>query len=248
MNPMSKRALILSLAAAFVFAASSRGAFAQITAKQMAKLQKGKILTYTEKDKASGDRIAKGQVIFHAPFDIVWQVLTNYEAYPEFLADIKKVKVIKREENQVWADLRFRSLYGFPDFKCSAVIEELRVDSALNLRMEKGDFDKFYVSWKLTPLDQEKILAEYRLYREVGWWWMPFIPDRMTNESMVSGHLESFRKQIKLVKMQNSSQPDQVIKPFWRKSIFKGKKKEKPKQPENGQKENKPEEKADTGG
>jgi len=241
---MSKRTIIFGLAAGLVFTAAAQAVFAQITAKEMAKLQKGKILTSTEKDKASGDRIAKGQAIFQAPSDIVWQVLTNYQAYPEFLSDIKQMKVVKREGDRVWVKLRFRSLYGFPDFKCTAVIEEFRSDSSLKIQMEEGNFNKFYASWKLTPLDQTKILAEYRLYRYVGWWWLPFIPDRLTNESIVSNHLEAFRKQIKLVQMQNSSQPDQVIKPFWRKSIFKGKKKEKPKQPATEQKENKTEERA----
>jgi hypothetical protein len=86
-------------------------------------------------------------------------------------------------------------------------------------------------------------LAEYRLYRYVGWWWFPFVPNTLNNESLVSDELSAFQKRIKLVKEQKSTQPGDVIKPIWRKSPFK--EKDKSKEPASPAKESKPEDKAD---
>ena len=221
----------------------SSGLFAQIPEKQMAKLQKGDVITSIEKDAASGDHVAVGKVVFDSSEDLVWKVLTNYNSYPEFLSDVKELKVRKRDGNRVWITFRFRNLFPFPDFKCEVVVDEAVSDGSIKLVMEKGDFEKYYASWKLTPLDQSRVLAEYRLYRYVGWWWFPFVPNTLNNESLVSDELSAFQKRIKLVKEQKSTQPGDVIKPIWRKSPFK--EKDKSKEPASPAKESKPEDKAD---
>jgi len=219
--------------------------WAQIPEKEMARLKKGNVITFTEKDPGTGDRVAVGRAIFTASQELAWKVLTNYASYPEFLSDVKELKITKRDGNKLWIRVRFRNLFPFPDFKCQALVEEFPSEGRLKITMEQGDFDQYYASWKLSSLDSSKILAEYRLYRYVGWWWFPFVPSTLTNESMASDQLQAFRKQVKLVQDQKVSQPGDVIKPIWRKSIFKDKSKEKPKGAAQPAKESKPESKAE---
>ena len=195
----------------------------------MAKLQKGDIVTSIVKDELSGDHVAIGKAIFYGSEDLVWKVLTNYSSYPEFLSDVKELKVGKREGSRVNLSIRFHNLFPFPDFKCDVAVDENASDGSLKLTMQKGDFEKYYASWKITPLDQSKVLAEYRLYQYVGWWWFPFVPNTLNNESLVSDEMTSFRKQINLTKEQKSTQPGDVIKPIWRKSPPKDKNKDKTK-------------------
>ena len=214
---------------------------AQISEKEMAKLQKGAVITFTEKDQGSGDRIAVGRAILTAPRDLVWTVLSNYSSYPEFFSDVQELKIIKREDNKVWMQVRYRNLFPFPDFKCQMLAEESAGDGWLRMTMEQGDFEKYYTSWKLTSLDSSRVLAEYRVYRYVGWWWFPLVPTSMTNESMVSDHIQALRKQLKLVQEQKVTQPGDVIKPIWRKSIFRDKSKDQLKPEAKPPKESHPE-------
>jgi len=238
---MKKLLLIFSVALAFFTATPA--VLGQVNPKDMVKLQKGEVLVTTEKDAASGDHQTIGKAIFQAQTDVVWKVLTNYEAYPQFLSDVKEASVQKRDGNKVWIQFKFHNVFPFADFKCLMVAEESQAEGVLRLKMEQGDFDKYYASWKFTVLDPAKILAEYKMYRYVGWWWFPFVPNTLSNESMVSDNLTAFRKQVKFVQMQNSSQPEQVIKPIWRKSMFKDK--DKSKDHAKPDKEPKPEEKSD---
>jgi len=217
-------------------------AFAQAPDKDMIRLQRGEVITSMVKDPASGDYVATGRVIFDAGQELSWKVLTDYQAYPEFLFEVKELKVSKRDGNKAWIDIRFRNLFPFPDFRCLASVEESLAEGSIKIKMESGDFQKYYASWKLTPLDQSRVLAQYRLYRYIGWWWFPFWPNPITNESMVSDQLNAFRKQIRLVKDQKFSRPDDAIKPFWRKSRYKSEQKPKSVGPS---KETKAEPKAD---
>jgi hypothetical protein len=79
------------------------------------------------------------------------------------------------------------------------------------------------------------------VYRYVGWWWFPLVPTSMTNESMVSDHIQALRKQLKLVQEQKVTQPGDVIKPIWRKSIFRDKSKDQLKPEAKPPKESHPE-------
>jgi ribosome-associated toxin RatA of RatAB toxin-antitoxin module len=240
---MRKYTAIAGLGALLVFCLAAGAASAQLTDKQMAKLQKGDIITLTEKDPATGDRVSKGFVIFQAPRDLAWKVLTSYSEYPEFISEIKDLKVEKRDGAKLWVQINFQNLFPFPDFKCRAVINENPTSGAISLKMEDGDFEKYYSSWKLTSLDKNKVMAEYRLYKYVGWWWFPLVPNYLSNESQVGEYLNSFKKQVQIIQVQNSSQPNELIKPIWRKSIFKDKKKGKPAEQDKPNKEPKPDEK-----
>jgi len=215
-------------------------AHAQPTQKQMARLQSGYVITQTAKDETSGDRVSTGYVIFRAPQEMVWKVLTNYAEYPEFLPDITTLKVEKKDAAKLRVQINFRNLLPFPDFKVRAVIDENHSAGIVSLKMEDGDFEKYYTSWKLTSLDQDQVLAEYRLYKYVGWWWFPMVPNYLGNESQVGEYLNAFKKQVQMAQVQDSSNSSQLIKPIWRKSSFKDKKKPKPGEPD---KEAKPDEK-----
>ena len=106
------------------------------------------------------------------------------------------------------------------------MIEEFRESGIIRFQMKDGDFSRYYGSWKLTSLEPTSTLAEYRFFRYVGWWWFPFVPDVVSNNSIAKNQLNDFKKHIHEVKIENSLEPEKVIQPFWRKSIFKDLKKE----------------------
>jgi len=192
-------------------------------AKEMARLEKGSILVHSEKDPQTKDNVAVGQVIFSAPLETAWQVITDYESYPKFLFDIHELKVEKREGNRVWVRLKLRNIWPLPDYDLELAMEESKEGRTIRFTETEGDFTSYYGSWKLTSLGPGKTLAEYRLFSYVGWWWFPFVSSTLGNNSIVSGRLDDFRKQIRDLQIEKSLEPGKVIKPLWRKSIFKGK-------------------------
>ncbi len=193
----------------------------------MARLEKGTILVHSEKDPQTKDLVAVGRVIFTAPLETAWQVLTDYNSYPKFLSDVRELKVEKRDGNQAWVRLKLKNVWPLPDYDLLLLSEEAKEPGAIKFSEKEGDFTKYYGSWKLTSLGPGRTLAEYRLFQYVGWWWFPFVPSTLTNNSIVSGRLEDFRNHIRDIQIENSLEPGKVIKPIWRKSIFKGKAKQK---------------------
>jgi ribosome-associated toxin RatA of RatAB toxin-antitoxin module len=217
-------------------------ALAQPDEKQMARLQKGAVIVSSQIDPATTDRVSTGFVIFSAPQELVWKVITSYAQYPEFIPDVTAAKVEKREAGKVWLEMNFKNTLGFPDFKCRLLVEENQTAGTVSFKMEQGDFEKYYASWKLTGLGKDQVLAEYRLYKYVAWWWFPMLPNYWGNDSLVMDYLGAFKRQVQLVRVQDSSQSEKLIKPIWRKATEK--EPEKP-APAEGQtpKEPKPDEK-----
>jgi ribosome-associated toxin RatA of RatAB toxin-antitoxin module len=240
---MTKKFLTSTLAAFCLLCLIAGAARAQLTDQQMDRLKKGIVITQSLKDEASGDRVSSGFIMLPAPPELVWKVLTNYPAYPEFNSDIKVVKVDKKEGDKLWVEMNFRNFFSLQDFKVRAQVDENSAARAINLKMEQGDFEKYYLSWKLTVIDKDNLLAEYRLYKYVGWWWFPLVPNYLGNESQVRDTLNAFKKQVQMVRAQDSSNPDQLIKPIWRKSDLKDKPKTDTETPGEPGKETKPDEK-----
>jgi ribosome-associated toxin RatA of RatAB toxin-antitoxin module len=222
-----KRAIIFSL---IFFSVLGANAFAQLNQKDMERLEKGAILVHSEKDATSGDQIAVGRVIFPAPIETVWQVITDYASYPKFLSDVRDVRIEKKEANQTMLRLKLKNLWPFPDYDLLIQIDESREAGAVKFQMKEGDFARYYGSWKLIPLkagnNQDRTLAEYRFFQYIGWWWFPMIPKTLTNNSLVSNRLDDFRKRIRDIQIENSLEPEKVIQPFWKKSIFQDRKKQ----------------------
>jgi len=192
--------------------------------KELKKLEKGNILVEAVREQKDGDRVSVGKIIFQAPVETVWSVLTDYSSYPDFLPDVTKLKIKKREANQVWLDIAFRSVWPFPDFTAQILMEEFEDSQMVIFQKQKGDFERYYGSYKLEAVGEDRTLMEFRFYQDIGWWWLPFIPNYTSNNSTVEDYLKAFRKQVFQVQV-SKSKPGEVIKPYWKKSIFKDKEK-----------------------
>jgi coenzyme Q-binding protein COQ10 len=46
---------------------------------------------------------AKHTTLFHVPLDALWDVITDYESYPEFVADMVSIENVERDGNVVHA-------------------------------------------------------------------------------------------------------------------------------------------------
>lgn len=192
--------------------------------RELKKLEKGNILVESVRDPKTGDRVSSGKIIFQAPVEIVWSVLTDYSAYPDFLPDVKKLKIKKRTANQLWLEMAFKSIWPFPDFTAQILMEEFEGSRMIKFQKQKGDFERYYGSYKLKALDENRTFMEFRFYQDIGWWWLPFTPNYASNNSKVEDYLKAFRKQVFQAQV-SKSKPGEVIKPYWKKSIFKDKKK-----------------------
>ncbi len=228
-NNKIKMLKTLVMAAALLLAGVGIPVSAQQQDPDLARLEKGTILVHSEKDPASGDRVGVGKVIFQAPLETAWAVITDYVSYPKFVSDVRELKVEKKEGNQRWVRMKLKNVWPFPDYNLLLAIDESRESGSIRFQLKEGDFTRYYGSWKLSRLDQSRTMAEYRLFQYVGWWWFPLVPNALTNNSLVSSHLNNFQKRISDVQIENSLAPEKVIKPFWRKSNFKDGKEDKSK-------------------
>jgi len=188
--------------------------------KEKLKLEKGAILVKSEKDSTTNDHISVGKALVRAPIELIWQVLTDYSAYPQVFSQIKTAEIVKKEKNKIQLKLVFKNIFWFSDF--TSLVEYVdKGKNELEFHQIQGDFKKLYGRWKLSCLEPTKILVEYRFYRYVDWWWLPFIPTSTINNSIVYDQLSSLRKQVQKLQLKNGSSPEEVIPPKWRKSSYK---------------------------
>lgn len=129
------------------------------------------------------------QMTIDAPIERVFQVISDFESYPEFLSTTKSVKVLKPgNEPEV-------------EFKVS-VIKDIRYVLRFNLNKPSGLSWEFVEGemmrdnkggWSLRALDDATTEATYRVDVLFGWMVPKKIVEMLT-ETQLPGLMESFKK------------------------------------------------------
>ncbi len=185
------------------------------------KLERGEILLHYEKSPKGGIREVVGEIIFNAPVDLVWEVITDYHHYVDFVPGLEESRLVRREGPQAWQYLKYPNIWPFPDFECTLLILEEREEGKISFQMLSGDLESFYGSWKIEKYrgGADETMATYRLHKDFG----NLAPDftkEWSNRSTVYDELRAFRERIGFEKLKNAGEPEEVMKPSWRKALF----------------------------
>jgi ribosome-associated toxin RatA of RatAB toxin-antitoxin module len=134
---------------------------------------------------------ATRSIVFNAPIEKCFAVISDYERYPEFLSEVKKLKTANRRGNEV-------------DVHYEAEIVKV-IKYAVHMREEKptrvswtfidGEFMKDNKGGWVLVADGEKTKATYSIEVEVGL----LVPKTVINvlvDTQLPKLLESFKKRI----------------------------------------------------
>jgi hypothetical protein len=189
--------------------------------KDRARLEQGDIPLHYEKSPTGGMREVVGRVIFNAPLTLVWDVITDYHYYVDFVPGLDESRLIRREGPQAWQYLRYPNVWPLPDFECILLILEDREEGRISFQMISGDLDINYGSWHLERYDRNPdwTIATYKLMMDFGNL-SPDFSKEWSNRGRVYDLLKAFRDRIEFERLKNAGEPGDVIKPRWRKALF----------------------------
>jgi ribosome-associated toxin RatA of RatAB toxin-antitoxin module len=104
---------------------------------------------------------AKHTTTFDVPLDALWDVITDYEGYPEFVADLESLEVTKREKNVIYATYVI-AMMG-KKVKCTLKHTETP-KKKLVWEMTEGEMFKFNNGgWELKEMGEGKVEATYTM-------------------------------------------------------------------------------------
>lgn len=185
------------------------------------KLKRGDILISFRPSPSSNLSEVTGVILFKAPLELVWKVVTDYNNYDRFLPDIRSSRVERKEGEVVWQRVEVRSLWPFSDDGYLLQITHRPTAGEIEWRMVEGSLQNLYGRWKLEPFVQNANLtkASYTLLQDSGGW-LSDLTQNFFTRSLVLERLDAFNAEIRLEKARQEGRPEQVIRPNWRKAIF----------------------------
>ncbi|HYV43952.1 MAG TPA: SRPBCC family protein [Myxococcaceae bacterium] len=132
---------------------------------------------------------ASRSIVINAPPDKVFDVITAYEKYPEFMKEVKEIKTSNRKGNQV--DVQYK-VDLMKSIKYSLRMTEDR-PSKVSWSFIEGEFMKDNKgSWVLEPSGEGQTKATYTIEMALG----PLIPKTIVN-AMVENQLPKMLEDMK---------------------------------------------------
>ena len=88
-----------------------------------------------------------------APAAVVWDVLTNYERFPEFLPSVVASKVLERQDNRVLVERKDSRKVGILPIRVKIVTENIEYPGdRIEYHMVDGTLDEMNGTWQLTTI------------------------------------------------------------------------------------------------
>ncbi|HVE87647.1 MAG TPA: SRPBCC family protein [Myxococcales bacterium] len=135
---------------------------------------------------------ASRSIVISAPAEKVFDVISGYEKYPEFMSEVKEVKVSNRKSNQV--DVHYK-VDLVKTIKYSLRMIEER-PSKITWTFIEGEFMKDNKgSWTLEPAGDGQTKATYNIEIALG----PLVPKTIVNamvETSLPKMLDSIKKRV----------------------------------------------------
>jgi ribosome-associated toxin RatA of RatAB toxin-antitoxin module len=135
---------------------------------------------------------ASRTVVFNAPIEKVFEVITDYDHYPEFLTEVKKTKQVDRKGNEVSIQ------YEVDLMKTIKYTVRMREEKPTKLSWSfvEGEWMKDNKgSWLLEAQGPNQTKATYTVEVALG----PLVPKTVVNtlvDSSLPKMLDSFKKRI----------------------------------------------------
>lgn len=107
-------------------------------------------------------RVARSAIVEH-PAAVIYSLVEDIEAYPEFLPWCGGAKVLERDSTRTVATLTV----GVRGIRQSFTTENANLpDKGIDLRLVEGPFRKFSAAWRFTPLDERAARIEFSMEYE----------------------------------------------------------------------------------
>jgi ribosome-associated toxin RatA of RatAB toxin-antitoxin module len=91
-----------------------------------------------------------------APIDVVWDVLTAYEEFPDLLPSVVSSRILEKHDNRVIVERKDRRKIGFMPIKVKIVTENIEsFQDRIDYRMVKGTLDEMNGHWRMAPVDSQ---------------------------------------------------------------------------------------------
>ena len=108
--------------------------------------------------------------VIEAPPDVVWDVITDWDRYEEFMPQTKDVKVVERGEHTAVVDYHLK--FKFTIISLSVYYRLFHTFDEEEYYNEwyllKGDIDEVRGSWKLYPIEEgRRTVALYTVYSDL---------------------------------------------------------------------------------
>ncbi|MDB9525498.1 SRPBCC family protein [Oscillatoria sp. CS-180] len=92
--------------------------------------------------------------IVTASLETVWNVLTAYEAFPDFLPSVVACRILERRENRILVERKDRRKIGWLPIKVKIVTENVETfHDRIDYRMVEGTLDHMHGNWQLVPYE-----------------------------------------------------------------------------------------------
>lgn len=133
---------------------------------------------------------ASRSIVINAPPEKLFDIITQYEKYPEFLSEVKKIRVLERKDNTVKVQYEVDVI---KTIHYTILVKEER-PQRMSWTFVEGEVMKDNKgSWVLEPDGQGRTKATYTVELALG----PLVPKAIVNglaEKSLPGMLEAFKR------------------------------------------------------
>jgi coenzyme Q-binding protein COQ10 len=133
---------------------------------------------------------ASRSIVINAPPEKIFDVITQYEKYPEFLSEVKKIRVLERKDNTVKVQYEVDVI---KTIRYTILVKEER-PKRMSWTFVEGEVMKDNKGgWVLEPEGEGRTKATYTVELALG----PLVPKAIVNgltEKQLPGMLEAFKR------------------------------------------------------
>jgi ribosome-associated toxin RatA of RatAB toxin-antitoxin module len=89
-----------------------------------------------------------------APLAVVWDVLTAYEQFPDWLPSVVSSRILEKHDNRVIVERKDRRKIGWLPIKVKIITENIEsFQDRIDYRMLEGTLDEMQGHWRMAPVE-----------------------------------------------------------------------------------------------
>ena len=141
----------------------------QFTSQEWQDLQKGEVLVFDNPENYSG---GIGVALINEPSWKIWQVITDYPKYPDFMPRSVQSKVLEISGNKVLIQNIFSSQWPFPKVRNTTWKIHYKENPnrlLITWKAEKTNLKTNFGFWSMEPYEENKTLLIYRVNFLISW-------------------------------------------------------------------------------
>jgi len=134
-------------------------------------LQEGEILIIKENEQGGRFKFITAGILINASPDVVWNTITDYGHYPEFVPDCEKVSVSPGEAADILlTDITVAFKFSILKYRVRYTLRQVHRKDKLRIdwTLKEGDLAEAVGAWELIPLEEgKKTAAFYSSYSDL---------------------------------------------------------------------------------